>query len=67
MLKLPKGVIDLRKTLKGYGGKWVILSKDKKKVVESATSFERLVKKAEGKWTGNVLMHPMKYYSRYIG
>lgn len=67
MIKLPRGVIDLRKPLKGYTGKWVILTEDKKKVVESAASLERLVKKAEGKWKGGHLMHVAKDYSRYIG
>ena len=67
MVKLPRGVIDLRKPLKGYGGKWVILSKDQKKVVESARSLEGLAKKAEGKWRGNILMHVMRDYSHYIG
>ena len=67
MIKLPKGVIDLRKPLKGYTGKWVVLSKDQKKVVESANSLESLIKKGQGKWKDGIMMRVAKDYSNYIG
>lgn len=66
MAKLLRGVVDLRPALKGYTGKWVVLSKDNKKVIESARTLKALIKKARGKEEG-ILMSVAKDYSRYIG
>ena len=66
--KLPKGVVDLRKPLKGYEGKWVVLSKDDKRVIESAKTLKVLIKRAEEKRIKDgTIMSVAKDYSRYIG
>lgn len=68
--KIPKGVIDLATPLKGYAGRWVILSDGYKKVLVSARTFDDLLKKGEKKKIrGGIMMRVAKPedYVHYIG
>lgn len=47
MVEKEKKIIDLSELLKGYKGKWVVISEDKSKVLCSADSMEEVLKKAE--------------------
>lgn len=58
-------IVDLRPALKGYTSKWVLLSKDYKKVIESAKTLPVLLKKIRGR--DGIIMSVAKDYSRYIG
>lgn len=58
--------IDLRKILKRYVSKWVLISKDYKKVLVSAKTLKGLLKVAPRDKDGYVLK-VAKDYSRYVG
>ena len=61
-------VLDLRRQLKNYTSKWVVLSSDYKKVVASAATLPSLLKKSkEGRTNKGYVMKVAGDYSHYTG